>query len=124
MQDNGSLDFLALNRATRCVGWGGQRESKEQTRARALRSPCHGRPSTRQTAAGAEVREAHRGNLQSQDHDVVVGTNSSEVARKVSTMTSKDSLQEAGESGARTQWKKDQSKIVDILMVTVPARRL
>lgn len=50
---------------------------------------------------GAGVSGVHEINRHSWDHEVMVLTNSSEVARKVSTVAKSDTLQEAVKSGSR-----------------------
>ena len=89
-------------------------------------------PSAEQIGANAEggprgrviQRDWKEIRMNSEDHGVNVLTNAPEIAHEVSKMTTKDTLQEAVERGAREQWRRDASWTIDTITTTEQTTRM
>lgn len=78
-------------------------------------------PGSAQSAAGSRLRNPCQVRLLSQQSDGTVTTNSEQIAHAARGMNQGDALQEVVERGARKQWVKDASWIMDVMAATVPA---
>lgn len=67
------------------------------------------------------MRGLHEVRLQSPEYAVTVVTNLTMIADAVRGMKQGDTMQEVIEQGARKQWDKDASWIMEVMIVTMPS---